>query len=427
MQARSLDTTTFEIIEKSPAVKYFVNQALQHEQNFELNLVNAVTVGRICLLLEGLPLAIQIAAARIRLYAPVEMLERLETSSNLNTTLGKASSDAPDRHRSLQISLDWSYQLLSQEQRELFYQLSIFNGSFTIKAVEAVCRVENDPDLEGLENLLDKSLIRTTTFEGRHRFSMLVSIRQYSQEKLVVAGLVEELQRRHSLYYLNLAEEIEPKLSSTNQTQTLDVLEQDYPNFQAVLEREKQNKDRGMSTEQGLRLACNLWRFWYMRAYTGEGRRWLEQLLSNTANVASGVLTKAYKAAGTLAAISRDFKTAELYYNQGLILAKELDDQSTILSLLNNLGNIGGEQGNNEAAEKFFLESLRLARKLNQADAIGQLLNNLGLIARYRKDYNATQQYLEESLHIRRRQNDKWAIANTLSTLGDTLLDTGRE
>ncbi|MEO5953439.1 MAG: adenylate/guanylate cyclase domain-containing protein, partial [Chloroflexia bacterium] len=261
------------------SVQLFLNRAQAVKPEFELTTQNAATVTQICSKLDGLPLALELAAARIRLLTPQAMLTRLE--SRLKILTGGAK-DLPARQQTLRGAIDWSYDLLNETDRALFRRLAVFVGGCTLEAMESVCMIDGDVEIDVLnetESLVSKSLLRQETQDdGEPRFAMLETVREYALEKLAESGEAEEIQGRHVGYYLAFSEDAEPKLLGAQQATWLNLLESEHDNMRAALSWALENN----RVEEALRLAGALSRFWVLRSYFTEGRRRLAEALAVT-------------------------------------------------------------------------------------------------------------------------------------------------
>ncbi|HUP27979.1 MAG TPA: tetratricopeptide repeat protein [Chloroflexia bacterium] len=414
------------------AVRLFVERAVSVKAGFELTKDNASYVAEICVKLDGLPLAIELAAARVRLLPPQALLTRL---SQRLTLLTGGARDLSPRQQTLRNTIEWSYDLLDKGEMQLFRRLATFVGGHTFEAMEAVCNYDGSlmiDLLEGAENLVSKSLLRHREGSGgESRFWMLETIHEYAREKLRESGELEALEREHALYFMRLAEQAEPNLTAKTQQVWLDRLEDDYDNFraalawcgaQAPLSSHLEGRGSQETAEIGLRTAGALWRYWYVRSLLTEGREQLDRTLSVPEVVlqacSPGSRAKALNGAGTLAWRQGDYSRARSFSEQALVLGRESGDKQSISSSLNNLGNVAWEQGDYTAARAMHEESLALRRMLGDKWGIAASLSNLGLVAHEQEDYTSARALLEESLALRRESSDKWGIANTLSNLG---------
>jgi predicted ATPase len=280
------------------AVRLFVERAQAAKVDFSITKENAPAVAEICARLDGLPLAIELAAARIKLLPPQAMLKRL--GSRLKLLTGGAR-DLPTRQRTLRGTIEWSHDLLDKGERTLFARLAVFSGGRTLEAIAAVCDAEGDlpvDALDGVESLLEKSLLRQEEGpEGEPRFVMLETIHEFARERLQASGEAEEVRRLHAEHFLALAEEAEPKLTAPDQVAWLEQLEAEHDNMRAALAWLLEQEEANLA----LRLEGALWRFWYVHTHLTEGRRWLEEALAKNGRVSASVRAKALNGAGVLA------------------------------------------------------------------------------------------------------------------------------
>ncbi len=395
------------------AVQFFVQSARRVAPGFTLSPEVLPAVSHICQLVGGMPLAIELAAAWVRVLAPAEIAAEIERSSHFLTTTLR---DVPSRHRSLDAVFDYSWQLLSPEEQSVLRKLALFRGGFRRKAAETVAGAT----LPLLTALVDKSLLQWNP-AGRYELHELV--RQYGLEKLEAAGETAETQTKHFAFFLELAETILPKLEGAELGRWLDQLQAEMDNFRAALSWAVEQGDE----EDGVRLAGTLWWFWYTRGYLSEGREWLGRALSRAAAAPPGeAQAKARQGAGVLAWNQGDYEQARRHHEASLALMRSLGDQRAVSVELNNLGNVAMDQGDYEGAEMMLEESLAI--KIALGDQFGQAstLNNLGLAAFGQGDFDAACSYYEQSLALKRSLEDTRGIAITLGNLGNTYLELGR-
>lgn len=425
------------------AVRLFVARAEDARAGFELTDENAPVVAEICARLDGLPLAIELAAARTRILSPQAILARL--GSRL-TLLTGGDRDAPDRQRTLRGAIEWSYDLLDADERRLFARLAVFAGGATPEAVEAVCAGDDDtgpgpePDaLDGLTSLTDNSLLRQDEQpDGEPRFNLLETIREYAAERLAGTGEGEALRRRHAAYYLALAERAAARLTGAEQEMWLAVLEREHDNIRGVLQWARRDDEGvGFAAERrdvGLRLAGALWPFWNVRGYLTEGRGWLDGLLADVdAAAAAGrgaplspiIRARALNAAGILADRQGDYARATACYEEGAALYRGLGDKDGLARTLNNLGIVAHYQGDYAGATALYEEALALRREVGDRWAIAASLSNMGLMARDQGDLGRAAALCDESVAIRRALGDRRGIALALQNLGLVAVDGG--
>ena len=404
------------------AIRLFIERAVAVRQGFTPTPQNAGAVAEICRRLDGIPLAIELAAARMRSLSAEQIAERLHERFNLLTGGGRT---ALPRQQTLRGTLDWSYDLLSPQERVLLRRLSVFAGGWTLEAAEVVCTgdgVEARDVLDLLTQLVFKSLVLMDAQQGQHWYRLLETLRQYGRYKLDESGETAATQRRHLNWYLRLAERAEPKLIGADQAGSLDRLEAEHDNLRAALEWGKVEEGEG---ESGLRLAGALWQFWYVRGHFSEGRGWLEAMLSRNRNASSSARAKALAGAGFLACRQGDYDGSIRLCTEGLALFRELGDLSGMGRGLYGLGMVAESQGDYGRAKMLFRESLALGRQVGEKWRMSASLNSLGEVARCQGDYAAARASYKESLALLREVEDKRGIAITLGNLGHVALYQG--
>jgi predicted ATPase len=414
-----------ERLREYEAVRLFVERARAAKPDFALIRENATAVADICRRLDGLPLAIELAAARVRLLPPGAMLARLEQGLAL---LAGGAIDLPPRQRTLQASLDWSYDLLDDPERRLFRRLAVFADGCELRAVEAVCWSEGDPDvLDGISSLVDKSLVRGSEPSGTEpRFGMLETVREYAQGQLEASGEAEEVRERHALHYLNLAETADLGFHGREQGWWLDRLEAEHDNLRAALtwamERAASGVDR--ATDLSVRLAGALGAFWLRRSYHTEGRRWLEQALTLSA-ASPAARARALQGLGLLSAVQGDFQRAVALLDEALVLHRELGDPSRIAWTLCGLGGVVLDLGHHGRGASLCSEALELFRSTGDGVGMAEALHRLGDLARERGDYVRSIEYLGDALRLYRIEGEDGGVAWALNGLGDVALRQG--
>ena len=397
------------------AVALFIQRAQLVKPDFAVTNSNAAAVAEICARLDGLPLAIELAAARIKLLTPQAMLAKL---GHRLTLLTGGARDLPARQQTLRGAIDWSYDLLTADERQLFTRLSVFVGGFSIAAAEAM---GGDGDGKSemtdlLNQLIDKSLllaVPSALGEDESRFMMLETIREYALDKLVERGELETTQRQHADYYLQLAEQAEPELGGVEQLHWLNQLEREHDNIRAVLE---------WTLEQGevditLRICSALWQFWTIHGHLSETRYWMEQALAQGGSVKWRA--KALNVAGMVASTQGDNARAQLMFEESLTLRRELGDQRGIANALNSLGVTAYFGQDYDTAVSRFEESLAIMRGLGDKSGTSRSLNNLGLIRENRGDYPGARAMFSEALALDSSMGDSNGMAVELLNLGD--------
>jgi len=412
-----------EVLSQYPAVALFVQRAIAAKPDFELNRENASAVAEICARLDGLPLAIELAAARVKVLSPSSLLTRL--ASRLQVLTGGAR-DLPRRQQTLRAAMDWSYDLLSAAEQKLFRRLSVFVGGCNLEGVEAVCDTKGDLNLDlldGMASMVDKSLVQQVErANGETRFVMLETIREYALEKLEVSGEEALTKRAHAAYCLVLAEEEATEPSGVQGTGWLERFALEHDNFRAGLEWLTETGD----AEWGLRLGTALFRFWEIREYLAEGRDRLGRLLKLAGAAApTKSRTRALFAAGVLAGEQGDYASAEKLISESQNIARQLGDNTGVAVSLNALAVFARDRGNVATARALFEESLALWRELGDLKAVARALSNLANVVKLQGDYERARSLYAECLSIFRGLGDRAGVAWSLNYQGDVAHDQG--
>jgi predicted ATPase len=426
----SAEAQTLQELEPVPSVSLFADRAQAAQPDFRLTERNATAVSQLCERLEGLPLAIELAAARVAVLSPARILEQV-SASRLDFLVTRRR-DAVFRQRTLRSTLDWSYQLLPPEGRRCLAELSVFRGGWTLEAAQAVCRLSEEETVELLMLLRDNSLIGVVDTEEGLRFTMLDTVREYCRDRLLAGtasgasgrGDAAGVQRRHWEFFLALAEEAEPCLEGSEQGVWLDRLEVEHDNLRAALEFCRE-------AEAELRFVGALWRFWWVRGHWRAASDYLSAALGREAGPGSTVermraRARALNGAGVLAHHQGDYRLAAARYEEALAIYRELGDPGGVASVLNGLGTVAQELGNYEAAQSYHTESLAIQRELGDKPAIAASISHLGNLAVTLGDHAAARARLEESLAIRQELGDKRGIALSLGRVGFVAKEEGR-
>ncbi|HEY1013275.1 MAG TPA: tetratricopeptide repeat protein, partial [Herpetosiphonaceae bacterium] len=364
--------------------------------------------------LDGLPLAIELIAARIKVLSPLQLLERLDA---LTAQVQNKNQDRPARQQTLRGAIRWSYELLSPPEQRLFAQLGALVGGCTLEAVEAICDAGDDPVevAELLAGLLDKSLIHCQQEGGAEpRFTMLTMVRDYAMEQLTASGERMALQERAARFFAELAERGDAALRGPQEAAWLGRLAAELDNLRAAL---------GWSLEHGKldlahRLAGALWRFWMLRGSVSEGRRWLERTLAFAFEADQPLRAKALHAAGALATLQSDYDQAVFYFNQSLAVRRALDDAAGVANTVQNLGVVSFHRTDYAQAEAFLTEALALYRELGNKLGIAAARTNLGMVVQDLGDYERAAACYDEALAIQRQLGNRAGEANLLAMLG---------
>ncbi len=415
-------------LSQNACVALFLQRAQAVMPNFQLTSLNARAIAEICVRLDGLPLAIELAAARIKLLPPKTLLTRLE---HRFLVLTSGARDAPLRQQTLRNTLAWSYDLLDAGEQRLFRRFSVFVGGCTLEAVEGIYTAlgERPADvLDGVASLMDKSLLHQVDQEREEpRLLMLEIIREYGLEVLASAGEMERIRRAHAHYYLRLAEDAETEIGGPQQAIWLDRLEREHDNLRAALSwsleqagnEEATQDDRSMVT--ALRLGGALREFWRVHGNISEGRNFLEQALAASQGIEASVQAKALIADANLAYIQSDYDRTEILCKESLALYRELEDQPGIAFSVYLLGNVAWIRGDTTTARSLLAESLALARAVDDEQRAAWSLFVQGLLESSQGEYTRARALFEESLAIHRKMQNKRGIAHALSQLAQVL------
>ena len=393
------------------SVRLFVERATAAWPGFALTDTNAAHVATLCQRLDGLPLGIELAAAQVRSFSPSELAAHLDRRFDL---LAAGARTAPPRHRTLRAAIDWSYQLLDEDERMLFDQLGVFPAEFDYQAVQAVCATgEPGALLRLLPALVDKSLVSATGEDTARRYRLLESLRAYAAARLAVRG-GEPVRQRHAEHYLRLAEQAAGGIRGPAQVSWLAQLDQEHDHIRAAL---AWSVERGQ-VEIGLRLALAVWWFWQVRGFFQEGRQWLEQLLAGAPHAPAGMRMKALRAIGILAIRQGDYRPASAALAGCRELARRLDDRRHEVGALTGLGMIAWRGGDFGRADALWGECLVRSRELGDPLLLANSLNNLALVAREQGDYPRAAALGQESVNRYRAQDDAQGLAMAVGNLG---------
>jgi predicted ATPase/DNA-binding CsgD family transcriptional regulator len=463
------------------AVRLFVERAVEVRPGFALTPENAPEVVEICRRLDGLPLAIELAAARVKVLTAKALLDRL---TNRLQVLTSGDRDLPARLQTMRDAIAWSHDLLTETERALFRRLAAFAGGFTLEAAEAVASraVEESSSreagavnsstprlldsstsvLDGIADLVDESLVRQFEGpEGETRFDMFQTIHEFAVEQLAASAEEESVRHGHADYFASLGEQASAELTGPHQVAWLDRLEVEHDNFRAALEWAIGREDAALAQ----RIAGPLWRFWWTRGHLNEGRQWLERAVALGDATPTAARTAALYGAGALAELQADYERAVLRYRESRDAAATLGEQRLVAQAVDALGNVAHDRGDYEEsirlhqeaqvlfrqagdrrglagclhnlgtvyyyqgdvarAEALYGESLALLRAIGDERAVSVILGNLGVLAFARGDHERARQLHEESVRLLRGIGDELAAANALTNLGETLQQLG--
>ena len=422
---------------KTEAVELFVQRARAAKHDFVLTAENSRIVAEICRRLDGLPLAIELAAPRIRILSPGAILARLKTPSSTKLDLlAQGPRDFEVRHRALRSTIEWSYEQLNNSQKVLFRRLGIFVGGFTLLAVERVCPAvltdvddmsdapagnsRPDDHLDNMSTLVNVSLLNSgETAGGEPRFSMLETIKEYALEQLAACDEASMLRERHADYYLTLAENADHEIRGPRQVEWLDCLEREHGNLRTALSGLIEYRE----VTAAARLARSLCWFWFAHGHLGEGRRWLEQVLAFGELIPASVRAQLLSGAARIANYLADYRGAAGMLTDALALYRGAGDSRGAADALNLLGTVAIYSADHQAARRHYEQSLAIFRDIGESVGIAKCLANLGTVAFYAGDYAGARVFYLESLELQRELRDMWAIAASLANLGSAALN----
>lgn len=446
------------------AVELFVARARAVKPDFELTAGNAGAVTEICARLDGLPLAIELAAARTRVLTPPSLVARLGQRLKLLTG---GPADRPARQQTLRGAIEWSYDLLDEAERGLFRRLAVFRGGCRLEAVEEVCasREGGSEVLDLLESLIAKSLVSRADVGDGSRYGMLDTLAEFADERLRGdAREAEEALRAHAAFYLRLAESAESRLGGAEQGVWLSRLSEEHENLRAVLDRARESGDVATM----LRIAAAIWRFWWLRGHLSEGRRWIADALElatdeegaterwrGKALLAASALAlyqgdlavarrlgedalRAFESTGDHEGIAtalyrlgqeawkqKDYESARARYDRSLAILRELGQSRAVAGLLFMMGSLEIDQGRFDEGRRLYGECLDLNRELGDPELGAMVLLNLGMVAYRAGDLHTARARLEEGIEVVRSVGNKQHLAGALNTLGTVARDLG--
>ena len=418
--SRSLPS--LEQLSEYEAVRLFVERAVSHEPGFMVSSDNVRPVVQVCQRLGGIPLAIELAAARVKVLAVEQIATRLDDRFRLLTGGGRT---VLPRHQTLRATMDWSYDLLSENERTVLQRLSVFSGGWTLEAAESVCAGEKvkTPDiLDLLTQLVDKSMVGVSRTDGDTRYGLLETVRQYAYEKFEEAGGGGDLRRRHCRWYLRLAEEAGLRWGGSAMPVWIERLEREHDNFRGALEW---SGSEAGDHEFGLQLAIALVRFWEMRGYFTEGRRWLESLIARSESVPPLLKAAALNAAGILAYRQGSYPRVSELCSKALALCEAHGDRRGAGRALHFLAHVMQAQGDYAVATVMMERSVALHRAGGEAADLANSVDCLGEIARSAGDDARARVYTEEALALYRDLGHVRGQAHALHNLAYLRLHEG--
>ncbi len=405
---------TLKALQQYEAISLLLERAQALVPGSVLNKQNAPAVVRICHQLDGLPLAIELAAARVKTLTVQQIAARLDDRFRL---LSEGSRTALPHQQTLQTMMDWSFNLLSIPEQALLRRLSVFSGGFTLETAESVCAGEGIAPREVynlLTHLIDKSLVKAEEQGKEMRYGLLETVRQYARERLLEADELESVCARHLDFYVGLMAQAWDAIGGEDEALWLERLEREHDNLRAALAWALETE----RIESALKLAKTLWVFWNVRGYRSEGRTWLKRVLATAQGLRTELYARVLTGAGRLACAQGDYPEARSFFQQTLEIFQELSDQRGIASSWVNLGLVASLQGNHAQARAFYEKALALHREIGNLYGVATALGNLGGVAWEQGDYATARSYYEEELAIRRQLKEPEGIASSLGVLG---------
>lgn len=418
------DLSDLTALTRNPAVALFIQRAQAVKPDFALTAANSTAIAKICVRLDGLPLAIELAASRSKLLSPQALLARLEQEFLLSM---RGARDAPPRHQTLRNTIAWSYDLLNDEEKTLFRRLAVFSGGCTLPTIEAVYAAlgeEATTVLEGISSLIDKSLLLSISQgEGEeYRYVMLETIREYGQETLTTTQEIETIRRIHALCYLDLAEKAEPELVGPQQALWLEKLEREHNNLRAAQHWFFEQGETDHYIEMALRLGGALRQLWDLHGHRIEETKFLEEALAAKGEVSPIVRARALDTIVALAIHHSDHDRAIAFCQDNLALCREHNDTRGIALCLYRLGEIAWAMGNLDKARVLEEAALALFKALDDKWGMASSIEMLASAALDQGAYSEARALLDESLALWRRGSNDWGLAYSLWLLGSVLL-----
>lgn len=423
---------TIEDFSQYESVRLFNERAFAINSNFRMTADNAKFVAEICAKLDGIPLAIEMAAARIKILSVEEIYKRLNDGFRLLTG-GKRT--ALPRQQTLKALIDWSYDLLNQEERILWKRLSVFTGGWTLEAAEEICsdnKIKNSEIVDLLSQLIEKSIVIFD--EINNRYKMLMTIKQYGEEKLNLTNESSEVFLKYLDYFTRLSESAQPKFEQSEGPLWLEKIENDHGNFQSAIELSMKvsDKEKGLprppcrdAGEAGARIAIALKRFWIIRGHYSTGRQLLKKILNSQDGLSKSTIGMVYSSIGSLSILQVGYEEARNFFEKGISIQREIDDKPGIAYSLNGLGYVSLYTGKFEEAQKNFNESLEMYREIGNKSSIAKILNNLGNLEISLGKLEQAKKFYEESLTIVRESGNKMLVSHPLNNLGAIANDEG--
>ena len=395
-----------------PSVQLFVNRAQAVKPDFQITPGNGNCIAEICIALEGIPLAIELATARAQVMTPHEMLAAIQQRFDFLSTSRRS---VLPRHRALRATIDWSYERLHPELQTFFARLSVFRGGWTVLTAQEVCDAPQARNW--LQELRARSFVLESETSGmaEMRFFMLETLREYGAEKLTLED-EKETRHRHLACFVKLAETASEHLDGPEQAQWLERLEAEHANLRAALAWDLAAPGEA---ESALRLVSALWLFFQIRGYIREGREYLRAALAQTSDRPTRIRAQALNGAGALAQTQGDYAEARAAYAQSLEIWQTLGHQTGVATALNNLGLIAELQGDYEEAQALYEQALEIRQSINDRYGLAASYNNMGILMQMRRNYTGAREWYARSLEVKRELQQWRGVASTLNNLGN--------
>ena len=396
-----------EALPRYEGVQLFIERARLVSPDFDLTEQNAPALVHLCSQLDGIPLAIELAAARMRSLSVKDIDSHLHDCFRI---LKSGNGAAQPRQQTLQAAIDWSYNLLNEEEQQMFCRLSVFADGCAAKAAESICAPDTDAweVVDLLSSLVDKSLVIYERQDGADRYRLLETMRQYCHKHLVEKQENHTLRDRHCAYFLQFAEEAEPHLEGPHQSLWLNSVEAEHDNLRAALAWT-------INSETQMHFISALWWFWYVRGYLSEGRGWAEGALMRSTSNPTVLRAKVLHGAAILAGFQGDYPKSQALHTDALAISRTLNDAKGVADALHGMGIMARRQGDNTRARQLYEESLAIRRQTKDKRGIARSVTNLGIIAGLEKDYAAAQAYYDEGEALYRELGDKQGLATLLT------------
>ncbi|MFZ6028864.1 MAG: tetratricopeptide repeat protein [Chloroflexota bacterium] len=415
-----------EQLAENASISLFVARACAHAPGFSLTDANALLVAAICVRLDGLPLALELAAGRIKLFPPQAILARL---ANRFDFLAGGERNLPPRHQTLRNAIHWSYELLDESERALFAALSVFTGGWRLEAAEAVCQPPAGGDvLTGLTALVNSSLIQQTSSGGEPRFTMLVTLHEYARDLLEESGQLADRLQRHAVYFTGLAEQALRDWRGPRQGFWMNTLAAENDNLQAALAWALEAPHEAQRIELAVRLAEGLAGFWRMSGQLDTGRDWHQRILAQRQDISPARLIRLLNQTGEFAQMQGQHPEAIALHEEALALARQLQDASLISYSLRSLGTAAARSMDYARAEPLLQESIAIEKSLSAGaitDTMALAFNNLAVVLRSIGENKRAAVLLKEVLAFQRSQGNQYGVAASLTNLGSVSLEAG--